>query len=218
VTRARPVAAWLALTFAAAAGCMPIEPVAAQGPASAQTVPTEIEGQINGKKARFVARGDDVLVSAAEADRLGVAYREGKSLSIGGSTVWLVTLDAVTVAGRTRLVAPAGVVPSISGYFEALRAHPAEAFARSREIRVEINGTQVQAYDLGIGGVLLSIDAAEHAGLQYRLGKPQTLGKASAWVIEVPVKVGEEQLQATVTVAEPQAYFEAVLAGARPAH
>ena len=60
-----------------------------------------------------MAQGDDVLLSAGEADRLGIEYRGGKRLSIGSTPLWLVVLNSVTVAGRTRLGTQAGVVPSI---------------------------------------------------------------------------------------------------------
>jgi hypothetical protein len=210
-------AARLALALAAAVGAVPVEPTVAQEPVAAPAAPSEIDGQINGKKAHFVAQGDDVLVSAAEAGRVGLPYLGGKSISIGGTTVWLVTLDAVTVDGKTRLLWPAGVVASIPGYFEALRAHPAEALARSREMAVEINGTQVPAYDLGDGGVLMSIDAAEQAGVPWRQGKREAIGQTIAWVVEAAVKVKAQAAQTKVIVTDPQAFFEAMLAGARPA-
>jgi hypothetical protein len=123
----------------------------------------------------------------------------------------------VTVGGKTRLLWPAGVVASIPGYFEALRAHPAEALARSREMAVEINGTQVPAYDLGDGGVLMSIDAAEQAGVPWRQGKREAIGQTIAWVVEAAVKVKAQAAQTKVIVTDPQAFFEAMLAGARPA-
>ena len=212
--RARSVAASLALSLAAAwVSILPGSAAAQNAPGSAAT-PSETDGQINGQKARFVASGDDVLVSAGEADRLGLSYRQGKSISIGGTPLWLVTLDSVTVAGRTRLVAPAGVVPSIPGYFAALRAHPAEAFARSREIQVAINGQTVPAYDLGVAGVLLSPDAAARAGVNYRDGKREDIGSVTAWTLEMPVTIGAQQSPMTVTVTEPEAYFEALMKGA----
>jgi hypothetical protein len=200
----------LALSFTSIIGV----PAAAQDAPSATAAPGEIDGQINGKKARFVAQGDDVLVSAAEADRIGLSFRDGKSLSIGGTPVWIVTLGSVTAAGRTRLVAPAGVVPSIPAYFAALRAHPAEALARSREIRVGINGRTVLAYDLGDAGVLLAPDVADGAGLKYREGKRQDVGATRAWVVEMTVTVRAQESATTVIVAEPQAYFEALMAAA----
>ena len=193
-------------------------PVFAQGPpatAASQAAPSEVDGQINGVKARFVAQGDDVLVSASEADRIGLRYREGKSLSIGGTPVWLFTLDSVTVAGRTRLATPAGVVPDIAAYFAALRANPAEAFARSREIRPEVNGTVVQAYDLGDAGVLVTPAEADRAGLRYREGRRQDVGATSVWLLEAMVKLGTDAASPSpVTVTEPEAYFEALMAGA----
>jgi hypothetical protein len=189
-------------------------PAAAQDAPTATAAPSEIDGQINGRKARFVARGDDVLVSAAEADRIGLSYRDGKSISIGGTPLWIVTLGSVTAAGRTRLVAPAGVVPSIPGYFAALRAHPAEAFARSREIQVEINGLKLPAYDLGEAGVLLALDVAEGAGVKFREGKRQDIGAIRAWVLEMAVKVGAQESPTTVIVTEPEAYFQALMAAA----
>ncbi len=195
-------------------------PAAAQGTspaAAAASPPTEVDGQINGKPARFVAQGDDVLLSAGEADRLGIEYRGGKRLSIGGTPLWLVVLNSVTVADRTRLGTQAGVVPSIPDYFAALRAHPAEALARSREFQVEINGVQVQGYNLGRAGVLLSFGVADRAGLKYRQGKRQDLGFVQAWVVQTLVKVGAEEGQAMVTVAEPEPYFEALLTAARGA-
>ena len=161
-----------------------------------------------------MAQGDDVLLAASEAERLGIAYRDGKSLSIGGTPLWLVILNSVTVADRTRIGVQAGVVPSVPAYFAALRANPAEALARSREIQVEINGQQVPGYNLGSAGVLLSFDVAERAGVKYREGKRQDLGFVSAWVLEMPVRVGTQEGRAMVTVAEPEAYFKALMAGA----
>ncbi len=187
----------------------------AQGTVPA-VVPDEIDGQINGKRARFVASGDDVLIAAAEADRLGLAYLDGKRVDIGGTPLWIVTLAAVTVAGKTRLAAPAGVVPSIAGYFAALRTNPAEAVARSREIRIEINGRKVTAYDLGTAGVLMAPDVADSAGLNYKAGKRQDLGQVAAWLVEPPSSPlpGTGDKPATVIVAEPLAYLKALIAGA----
>ena len=157
-----------------------------------------------------------MLLSAAEADRIGLAYRDGKTLSIGGTTLWIVTLGSVTIDGRTYLNAPAGVVPSIAGYFAALRAHPAEALARSRETKAEINGVAIRAYDLGDAGVLLAPGEAERAGLHASDGRPQDVGGVHAWAIEAAVKRGtaEKAARATVTVAEPEPYFEALMSGA----
>ena len=201
--------------FAAVIGAvlLPAAPVAAQGTVPA-IIPDEVEGQINGKFARFVASGDDVLIAAAEADRLGLSYLDGKRIAIGGTPLWIVTLDAVTVAGRTRLQVAAGVVPSIGGYFAALRANPAEAVARSREIQLEINGRKVTAYDLGSAGVLLAPDLADAAGLSYRQGKRQDLGPVVAWLVEPPPLPGRGEKPATIIVAEPLAYLRALMAGA----
>ncbi len=187
----------------------------AQGTVPA-VVPDEIDGQINGKRARFVARGDDVLIAAAEADRLGLPYQEGKRVAIGGTPLWLVTLGSVTVAGTTRLSAPAGVVPSIAGYFAALRTNPAEAVARSREIQLDIGGRRVIAYDLGTAGVLMAPDVAESAGLDYKSGKRQDLGPVAAWLVEPPSRPlpGTGEKPATIIVAEPLAYLRALMAGA----
>lgn len=216
--RARPtVNAWASLLVASsvAVATMGSAPATAQDAASAASVPpSEVDGQINGQKARFVAHGDDVLLSAAEAERIGLAYRDGKRLSIGGTPLWIVTLGSVTSAGRTRLVAPAGVVPSIPGYFAALRAHPAEALARSREVQVEINGRKVPAYDLGEAGVLLAPDVADGAGVKYRDGQRRDLGAAQAWVVEMAVTLRAQESTATVIVAEPEPYFEALMAAA----
>lgn len=190
-------------------------PLMAQQPAAA--VPAEIDGQINGKKAHFVSAGDDVLLSVSEAERLELRYLDGKTMSIGGTPLWLVTLESVTANGRTRLLAPAGVVPSIAGYLAAVRSHPAEAFARSREVAAEINGVSVKAYDLGVSGVLLTPAEAERSGLKFREGKQQSVGRIGIWVIEAPVRIGAEKQTATmVTVAEPEAYFEALMTGATP--
>lgn len=189
-------------------------PVAAQGTVPA-AVPDEVEGQINGKPARFVASGDDVLLSAAEAERLGLPYLESKRIAIGGTPVWIVTLDAVTVAGRTRLAATAGVVPSIAGYFAALRSNPAEAVARSREIQVEINGRKATGIDLGSAGVLISPEAADSVGLAYRDGKRQDLGAVAVWLVEPPgrtmPRTGDKPR--AIIVAEPIAYLRALIAG-----
>ena len=187
--------------------------VAAQGTVPA-VVPDEVDGQINGKRARFVASGDDVLLSTVEADRLGLPYLDGKRVAIGGTSLWIVTLDAVTVAGKTRLQAPAGVVPSIGGYFAALRSNPAEAVARSREIQLDIGGRKVAAYDLGSAGVLISPESADSAGLSYRTGKRRDLGGVAAWLVEPPPLPGGGEKPATIIVAEPLAYFRALMAGA----
>ncbi len=192
---------------------LPTAPVGAQGTAPA-AVPDEVDGQINGKRARLVASGDDVLVTTAEAERLGLAYLDGKRIAIGGTPLWIVTLGSVTVAGRTRLQAPAGVVPSIGGYFAALRTNPAEAVARSREIQLEINGRQVTAYDLGSAGVLLAPDLADAAGLSYRQGKRRDLGPVVAWLVEPPPLPGRGEKPATIIVAEPMAYLQALISGA----
>jgi hypothetical protein len=199
-----------ALAFAAVAATL-VVPSAA----TAQAAPQEVAGQINGKAARLVAQGDDVLISVAEAERLGIDYRQGKSVTIGGTPLWLVTLGSVTSNGSTRINAPAGVVPSIAGYFEALRTHPAEAVARSRETQAEINGVVVKAYDLGDLGVLVSPAEADRAGLKYREGRQQNVGQVEAWKMETVIKVGaEKEASALVTVAEPLPYFEALIAGA----
>ena len=187
--------------------------VAAQGTVPA-VVPDEVEGQINGRFARFVASGDNVLLSVAEAERLGLPYLDGKRVAIGGTPLWMVTLGAVTVAGNTRLQAPAGVVPSIGGYFAALRSNPAEAVARSREIQLDIGGRKVAAYDLGSAGVLVSPEAADSAGLSYKTGKRRDLGGVAAWLVEPPSLPGGGEKPATIIVAEPLAYFRALMAGA----
>ena len=204
------------LAAAIGAASLASAPVAAQGPAPA-AAPEETDGQINGQKARFVAQGDDVLLSAEEADRIGLAYRDGKLLSIGGTPLWVVTLGSVTVAGRTRLVAPAGVVPSIQGYLAALRAHPAEALARSREVQVEINGRKVPAYDLGEAGVLLAPEVADAAGVKYRDGERRDLGAVPAWLVAMAVTLRAKETATAVTVAEPEPYFQALMAAAAQA-
>lgn len=213
--RARVAEAMLMRALLVASIVVSCLPVSAQDARPAPAAPSEIDGQINGKKARFVAQGDDVLVSAAEADRIGLSYLDGKRLAIGGTPLWVVTLASVTVEGRTRLVAPAGVVPSIPGYFAALRANPAEAFARSREITVELNGVSVKAYDLGDSGVLMTPAEAERAGLKYRDGKQQNVGTVVIWVVQAPVKIGAAiPVTTTVTVTDPQAFFESLMSGA----
>ena len=214
--RARVFAATLARVLLAASIVVACLPASAQDARPAPAAPSEIDGQINGQKARFVAQGDDVLVSVAEADRIGLSYLDGKRLAIGGTPLWVVTLASVTVDGRTRLVAPAGVVPSIPGYFAALRANPAEAFARSREIRVELDGVSVKAYDLGDSGVLMTPVEAERAGLKYRDGKQQKVGTVVIWVVEATVtKTGAAvPVATTVTVTDPQAFFESLMSGA----
>jgi hypothetical protein len=209
----------LLLSVALAASCLLGTPAAGQAPPPATAaVPAESEGQIDGQRARFVAQGDDVLISAAEADRIGLSYRSGKRIDIGGTPLWLVTLASVTVSGQTRLAVTAGVVPDVADYFAALHAHPAEAFARSREIEVEINGQKVPAYDLGEAGVLLAVDVAERAGVKYQQGTRRDVGAIHAWVLEMPVKSGAQEAVASVTVTEPRAYFEALLAAAGKPH
>jgi len=197
------------------AGAALLIPAAVPAQQAVVAPPQEIDGQINGKKARFVAQGDDVLISVAEAERLGLGYRDGKSITIGGTPLWLVTLESVGVDDRVRLNAPAGVVPSISAYFTALRAHPAEAFARSREIQVELGGLPAKAYDLGDSGVLMTPAEAERVGLQYRSGRQEKVGTVVAWVIDAPVKIGAAiPVTTTVTVTDPEAFFASLMAGA----
>ena len=208
-------ARWAALWTAALAFAVGAAILVTPSTSTAQAAPQEVPGQINGKAARLVAQGDDVLISVAEAERLGIDYRLGKNVTIGGTPLWLVTLGSVTSNGSTRINAPAGVVPSIPGYFAALRANPAEAFARSREIRVELDGVSVKAYDLGDSGVLMTPVEAERAGLRYRDGRQHKVGTVVTWVIEAPVKIGAASPVTTnVTVTDPQAFFESLMAGA----
>jgi hypothetical protein len=213
-SRARRIAALLVAAFGVALAW----PGLAQAPASA-SAPQEVDGQVNGKRVRLVASGDNVLLSAAEADRIGLGYRDSKALSIGGTPLWIVTLGSVTVEGRTYINAPAGVVPSIADYFAALRAHPAEALARSRETKAEINGIPIRVYDLGDAGVLVSPAEAERAGLHAADGRPSDLGRVHAWVIDAVVKTAgaDKPAPATVTVAEPESYFEELMAAAAKA-
>ena len=182
-----------------------------------RVIPAEVEGRIDGRPARFVASGEDLLIPVAEAERLGIAYRDGKRVEIGGTPLWLVTLGSVTVAGKTRLAAPAGVVPDIAGYAAALRSNPAQALARSRETRAEVEGQAVSGYDLGAGGLLLAPEEAERIGLRYRDGRRADVGSAMAWVVEAEVKMGKAALAPlSVVVAEPAAYFRELLATAPP--
>ncbi|MEO8836430.1 MAG: hypothetical protein ABI364_06790 [Caldimonas sp.] len=178
-----------------------------------RVVPAEIDGRIDGHPARFVASGDDLLLSVAEAERLGIPYRDGKRIEIGGTPLWLVTLGSVTVDRKTRLAAPAGVVPSIAGYVAALRSNPAQALARSRETRAEIQGQTVRGYDLGAGGLLLAPEEADRIGLRYLEGRRADVGSTTAWVVEAPVKLGTAATAPLpVVVAEPAAYFRDLLA------
>ncbi|MEO6363914.1 MAG: hypothetical protein ABIO71_11835 [Caldimonas sp.] len=188
--------------------------LAAAAAASAQrVVPEETDGRIDGQPARFVARGDDLLLSVAEAERLGIPYRDGRRIEIGGTPLWLVTLGSVTVDRKTRLAAPAGVVPSIAGYVAALRANPAQALARSREMRAEIQGQPVQGYDLGGGGLLLAPGEADRIGLRYLEGRRADIGSTAAWVVEAPVKLGSgAAAPLPVVVADPASYFRELLA------
>lgn len=194
----------VSLLLAAAATASPAQRV----------VPAEVEGRIDGRPARFAASGGDLLLSVAEAERLGIPYRDGKRVDIGGTPLWLVTLGSVTVGGQTRLAAQAGVVPDIAGYVAALRSNPAQALARSRETRAEIAGQPVRGYDLGAGGLLLAPEEADRIGLRYREGRRADVGSATAWVVEAPVKLGKvEAAPLHVVVAEPDAYFRELVAG-----
>ena len=193
--------------------------VAAAATSAQRVVPAEIDGRIDGQPARFVASGDDLLLSVAEAERLGIPYRDGKRIEIGGTPLWLVTLGSVTVDRKTRLAAPAGVVPSIAGYVAALRSNPAQALARSRETRAEIKGQPVRCYDLGIGGLLLAPEDADRIGLRYLEGRRADVGSTAAWVVEAPVRLGTAAaVPLLVVVADPASYFRDVLAtlGAPP--
>lgn len=182
-----------------------------------RVVPSEVEGRIDGRPARFVASGEDLLISVAEAERLGIAYRDAKRVEIGGTPLWLVIVGSVTVAGKTRLAAPAGVVPDIAGYVAALRSNPAQALARSRETRAEVAGQPVQGYDLGAGGLLLAPEEAERIGLRYLEGRRLDVGSAKAWVVEAAVKLGSAAAAPLpVVVADPAAYFRELLATAPP--
>ena len=187
---------------------------AAASPAQ-RAVPAEIEGRIDGRPARFVASGEDLLLSVTEAERLGIAYRDAKRIEIGGAPLWLVTLGSVTVDGKTRLAAPAGVVPSIAGYVAALRSNPAEALARSRETRAEVAGQPVRGHDLGAGGLLIAPEEAERIGLRYLEGRRADVGSAKAWVVEAAVKLGTAAaVPLPVVVADPATYFRELLATA----
>lgn len=188
--------------------------LAAAAASSAQrVVPAEIDGRIDGRPARFVASGDDLLLSVTEAERLGIPYRDGKRIEIGGTPLWLVTLGSVTVDRKTRLAAPAGVVPSMAGYVAALRSNPAQALARSRETRAEIVGQAVRGYDLGAGGLLLAPEEADRIGLRYREGRRADMGSTMAWVVEAPVKLGTvATAPLPVVVADPVEYFRELLA------
>ena len=187
------------------------------GATAQRVVPVETDGRIDGRPARFVASGDDLLLSVAEAERLGIPYREGKRLEIGGTPLWLVTLGSVTTDKKTRLSVPAGVVPSIEGYVAALRSNPAQALARSREVRAEVQGQAVRGYDLGPAGLLLPAEEAERIGLRFREGRRADAGAVAAWVVEAPVKAGAAAAATplpVVVVADPIAYFRELLVAA----
>ncbi|MEO8080039.1 MAG: hypothetical protein ABI641_05875 [Caldimonas sp.] len=200
------------LLVALCAGAVPAARALAQGAGTAAAAPSETDGQINGKRARLVAQGDDILLSTAEADRIGVAYQSGKRVSIGGTTIWLVTLDSVTVGGRTRLAAPAGVVPDIAAYFAALRGNSVEALTNAHAVQAEVGGQSVQAFDLGMGGVMLPIAEARRIGLKYEAGKRKTVGDVAVWLVEVPVRVDNVDVLPMVLVTEPEPFFKAMQA------
>lgn len=173
-------------------------------PAWAQpTPPAEVQGRIDGKPARFLAAGDDVLLTRREADRLGLSYRQGKRLRIGSVDLWSVTLVSVTVAGQTRLGVEAGVVESAAAYFAALRSHRAEAQVLSRQREIEINGRRVTAYDGGIGGFVVAIAEARRIGLPYTTGRRQRVEGVDTWLLSVRVKVRpqEAEVESPVLVA-----------------
>ncbi len=178
------------------------------------SLPPEVSGLINGKPARFVAEGDDILLTTAEAARVGIDYRQAKTVLIGPIVLWQVRLSSVVVGERVRRDVPAGVVVSIAAYIEALQRHQVAASGYSRETRIEINGKTVRAFDLGIGGILVPIDEAERVRIRYREeGKRNDIGEAQAWIVVVPIKMSEkEPVMLPITVAEPRAYFRAMQA------
>ena len=183
----------------------------------AQPVPAEREGLINGKPARFVADEANVLLSAAEADRLRIPYRQGRREAIGDVVVWLVTLDSVSIDGRTRGAAQAGVVTDIKKYFAALRApsNHAKLQLLDRQVTIEVNGKAVQAFDMSIGGYLLPTREAERIGLAYRQGQRSELGGpggAAVWVVRAgSVKAnGVDVSQLPVTVGDPEQIAKAM--------
>lgn len=70
------------------------------------------------------------------------------------------------------------------------------------------------AYDLGEAGVLLTPDVADASRVEYREGRRRDLGAAHAWVVEMAVTLGAQESPTTGIAAEPQAYFEALMATA----
>lgn len=185
--------------------------------ALAQPVPAAREGLINGKPARFVADEANVLLSTAEADRLRIPYRQGRREAVGDVVIWLVTLDSVSVDGRTRSAAQAGVVTDISKYFAVLRApsNHAKLHLLSRQTTIEVNGKTVQAFDMSIGGYLLPTREAERIGLAYRQGQRSELGGpggATVWVVRAgSVKAnGVDVSQLPVTVGDPELVAKAI--------
>lgn len=219
MTRKWPVLRWrtLLLLIALLVVAWPKTSARAQGSRPASAAPADIVGQINGKTARFASQGDDVLVSAAEADRLGVSYRQKPGITIGGTTLWQATLASVTIGNHTRLNVRAGVVPSIEAYITALRANPAEALMKSRRLVGKVDGRDAEMYDMGIGGILLPLEEAERLGLRSRL-KAHSSGAASRmWLLEgVPVQVGGQNVSIPLLVGDPRGMFEAGLRATEP--
>jgi hypothetical protein len=197
----------IAVGLAAGAALLPASAAAADG-----AVPAEIDGSINGKPARFVARGDDILLSTAEADRLGIFYLGGKRVQIGEITLYVVLLDAVTVDKATRLGATAGVVASIPAYFAALQAHAFEVMASTRQIEVQVAGKPARVFDFGIGGYVMSIQEAERIGLDYRRGQEQRVGGVAAWLVDAPVTWGAAGSAPALLVTDPEPFFKALQA------
>ena len=202
------VAAGIAVCLAIGLGGSMANAVAADG-----AVPAEIEGRINGKPARFVSRGEDVLLSTAEADRLGIFYLGGKRLQIGETTLYVVVLDAVTVDKATRLAATAGVVASIPAYFAALQAHAFEVMTTTRQFEAQVAGKPARVFDFGIGGYVMSTQEAERIGLDYRSGREQLVGGVATWLVDTPVKRGTE-ISPALLVTDPEPFFKALQAQA----
>lgn len=202
-------------TMAVAALCLSIGSARAQGPAAAPTrlvPPPEVSAVVNGKPARLLAEGEDILLTTAEADRLGLDFRRTEPVSIGPVKLWRVQLASIVVGGRTRQDAPAGVVVNVAAYFDAGQRHGTQVDALSRETRIEVNGKTVKAYNFGLGGYLLPSAEADRIGVPYRTqGQRADVDSIAAWTVMVDIGLNGRVIGSMpVLVTEPRAYFRHV--------
>ncbi|MEO8754586.1 MAG: hypothetical protein ABI624_18110 [Casimicrobiaceae bacterium] len=173
--------------------------------------PVEVEGRINGIVARFYGDGHaGVVLTPAEADRLGLRYRDAKAQMLLDMPTYPVTLASVQVGSQIVRDVKGLVVPDVAKLFAAVKANPYKAHYESRKGIVQINGKAVDAYDLGMGGLLVPIEEADRIGLRYRDGRKAGEGSATLWMVEVSVRMGDQkEVLMPVTVTDAKQFFSA---------